>query len=205
MGAKMQPIRDMAQVDDIQATLSRLTDGHGRRMFLMFEIGIRLGLRIGDMLQLRVGDIRGKQTYTYRPRKQLHKGGGRGVTITATIEPALRRIIAARCADAADGDLIFASRKRTGGGNGRPISRQQAYHDMRKIGEICGVPGLGCHTLRKTFGYHHYKKHHDIAFLQEWFGHSSSSTTLIYIGMTEENFRKRTDNSPFGLPDSVDL
>lgn len=205
MGAKMQPIRDMKTVDDIQETLSRLTDPHGRRLFLLFEIGIRMGLRIGDLLQLRVGDIRGKQTYTYRPAKQQHKAGGRGVTITATIEPALRRIMAARCADLDDRDYIFASRKSTRGGNPRPISRQQAYHDMLEIGRICGVPNLGCHTLRKTFGYHHYKRHGDLAFLQAWFDHSSSSTTLIYIGMTEENFRKRTDNSPFSLPEEVSL
>ena len=86
MGAKMQPIRDMAAVNDIEITLSKRDDEHGRRMFLMFEIGIRLGLRIGDLLQLRVGDIRGKSEYTYRPGKQRHKGGGRGVTITATID-----------------------------------------------------------------------------------------------------------------------
>ena len=204
MGAKMQPIRDMAKIDDIQTTLSGLTDPHGQRLFLMFEVGIRLGLRVGDLLQLRVGDIRGKTTYTYRPKKQLHKGGGRGVTITATIEPTLRKIMAARCADKADTDYLFASRKSTKGGNPKPITRQQAYHDLRDLGKMFDFP-MGCHTLRKTFGYHHYKKHQDIAFLQEWFGHSSSSTTLIYIGMTEDNFRKRTDNSPFGLPDGVRL
>lgn len=205
MGARMQPIRNMDTVHDIEITLSRLDDEHGRRMFLMFEIGIRLGLRIGDLLQLRIGDIRGKTDYTYRPAKQLHKGGGRGVTITATIEPTLRKIMEARTKGQGDSEYIFASRKSTRGGNPRPISRQQAYHDMKDIGRICGVEGLGCHTLRKTFGYHHYKKHRDIAFLQQWFDHSSSSTTLIYIGMTEETFRKRTDNSPFTLPDGVRL
>ena len=74
MGAKMQPIRDMAAVNDIEITLSKRDDEHGRRMFLMFEIGIRLGLRLRDLLQLRVGDIRGKSEYTYRPGKQRHKG-----------------------------------------------------------------------------------------------------------------------------------
>lgn len=205
MGAKMEPIRDMDTVHDIEITLSNLDDEHGRRLFLMFEIGIRLGLRIGDLLQLRVGDIRGKTSYTYRPAKQRHKNGGRGVTITLTIEPKLRKIMDARMHDLADDAFIFASRKSTRGGNPKPISRQQAYHDMKDIGRICGVPGLGCHTLRKTFGYHYYKKHRDIAFLQNWFDHSSSATTLIYIGMTEENFRKRTDDSPFGLPDGVRL
>lgn len=201
----MQPIRDMKTVDDIQVTLSKLTDPHGRRMFLLFELGIRLGLRIGDLLELRVGDLRGQMSYTFRPKKQQHKHGGRGITLTLTIEPKVRQIIAKRTEGMADEDLIFRSRNRTRGGNAKPISRAQAYEDMKRIGEICGVPGLGCHTLRKTFGYHHYQRHHDIAFLQEWFGHSDQSTTLIYIGITEDNMRKRTDDSPFKLPDGIEL
>lgn len=205
MGARMQPIRDMAQVDDIQVTLSRLDTTRGKRMFLLFEVGIRMGLRIGDMLQLRVGDLRGKMSYTYRPAKQQHKNHGRGIELTATIEPALRKIIAARTAGMEDGDLLFPSQKHTAGGNARPITRQQAYRDMRLMGEVCKAGDLGCHTLRKTFGYHHYRKHKDIAFLQGWFGHSDPSTTLIYIGITEDEARKRTDNTPFALPDQVAL
>ena len=146
----MQPIRDMKKIEDIQVTLSKLTDPRGRRMFLLFEVGIRLGLRIGDMLELRVGDLRGKQSYTYRPAKQQHKNGGRGVVITATIEPALRKIIAARTEGLPDDTLLFLSQKKTAGGNPKAISRVQAYWDMRKIGELCGVEGLGCHTLRKV-------------------------------------------------------
>lgn len=205
MGRKMQPIRDIKKIEDIQVTLSKLTDPRGRRMFLLFEVGIRLGLRIGDMLELRVGDLRGKQTYTYRPAKQRHKNGGRGVTIPATIDPYLRKVINARTKGLPDNALLFLSQKKTAGGNPKAISRVQAYWDMRKIGELCGVEGLGCHTLRKTFGYHYYQKHQNIAFLQEWFDHSDQSTTLIYIGITEDNFRKITDNSPFDLPDGVEL
>ena len=205
MGRRMQPIRDMKTIDDIQVTLSKLEDPRGRRMFLMFELGIRLGLRIGDLLELRVGDVRGKMSYTFRPHKQRHKNGGRGITLTVTIEPDVRKIISARTKGLPDDELLFRSRNHTRGGNPKAISRAQAYEDMQRIGEICHVQDIGCHTLRKTFGYHHYQRHHDIAFLQEWYGHSDQSTTLIYIGITEDNFRKRTDNSPFRLPDGIEL
>lgn len=200
MGAKMQPIRDMRTVQDIQDTLYRQTDPRGRREYLLWEIGIRMGLRVGDILDLRVGDLRGKKSYTYRPRKQRHKNKGRGVTITATIDPKLQKIIRERTEGMADGDWLFPSRTHTRGGNVKPITRQMAYLDMKRIGKLCGVEGMGCHTLRKTFGYHYYQRHKDVAFLQEWFDHADTSTTLIYIGITEDNFRKRTDASPFELP-----
>ncbi len=44
----------------------------------------------------------------------------------------------------------------------------------------------GTHTLRKTFGYHHYKKYRDIAKLQAILNHSKPGETLDYIGITQE-------------------
>ncbi len=40
--------------------------------------------------------------------------------------------------------------------------------------------------MRKTFGYHHYKKFNDVVLLQKILNHSSSSITLRYIGISQE-------------------
>lgn len=69
MGRKMEPIRNIDQVHDIEVTLSRMDTERGRRMFLLWETGIELGLRIGDLVTLRVGDLRGQKTYTFTPQK----------------------------------------------------------------------------------------------------------------------------------------
>ncbi|WP_397540271.1 tyrosine-type recombinase/integrase [Rummeliibacillus pycnus] len=45
---------------------------------------------------------------------------------------------------------------------------------------------MGTHTMRKTFGYHHYKQHKDVAVLQQLFNHSAPSITMKYIGVTED-------------------
>lgn len=204
MGAKMEPIRDGNTVHDIEVTLSKLEDKHGRRMFLMFEVGLRLGLRVSDMIQLKVGDLRGKNTFTFLPQKQSHKKGARPITIT--IEGRLRRILSKRCEGMDDEDWLFPSRRKTPGGNVTHISRQQARLDMKTIGQLCGLKeDIGCHTLRKTFGYHYYRKQKDIARLQKWFYHNDQLTTMIYIGIDEDDFRKMTDNSPFDDYDGVVL
>ena len=49
-----------------------------------------------------------------------------------------------------------------------------------------GVPNLGTHSLRKTFGYHYYQKTNDIAILQDIFNHSDPAITLRYIGINED-------------------
>ncbi|MCF8011626.1 MAG: tyrosine-type recombinase/integrase [Clostridiales bacterium] len=45
---------------------------------------------------------------------------------------------------------------------------------------------IGTHTLRKTFGYHAFKKGYDITILQKLFNHSAPSITLRYIGITQD-------------------
>lgn len=203
MGTQLQPIRDLDTVHDITVTLSRLDSPRGKRMFLMWMVGINLGFRVSDLVDLTVGDMRGRE-YTYIPKKQAHKKGVRAITVP--VPAAVHKAVAARCDGMADDDWLFPSRKRTRGGNPAHITRQAARRDMEEIGRICGVrQRIGCHTMRKTFGYHYYQKTKDIAILQEWFYHSSPATTLIYIGVTLDNFRKMTDKSPFDDMDGVAL
>ncbi len=213
MGVQLQPIRDMATVFRITEELSHLKTIRGRRMYLMWVVGVNMGMRISDMIDLRVGDLRGKRGYTYLPHKQEHKKGVHKITIP--IPPDVQEVVNARCADMPDNAWLFPSRKKKPTKKKRPteikspnnrerpinvgaISRQQALRDMKEIGRICGIADkIGCHTMRKTFGYHYYQKTHDLSILQKWFYHESPETTLIYIGVTFENFQQMVNNSPF--------
>jgi len=76
---------------------------------------------------------------------------------------------------------LFPSQK----GNGH-ISTTQAYRVLQKAAEALGREDIGTHTMRKTFGYHHYKQHKDVAVLQQLFNHSAPSITMQYIGVTED-------------------
>src|SRR5690606_30116758 len=58
----VQPIRDRKQIDRMKRVLSP-------RDRLMFVIGINSGLRISDILRLKVGDIRGQEFITIREKK----------------------------------------------------------------------------------------------------------------------------------------
>ena len=67
------------------------------------------------------------------------------------------------------------------------LDRSQVY---RFINDVCLKLGIkvnvGTHTMRKSFGYHHYKKFNDVALLQKIFNHSSPSITMRYIGIAQE-------------------
>lgn len=55
---------------------------------------------------------------------------------------------------------------------------------LKRAARECGVSAnIGTHTLRKTFGWFHFMENHDIAFLQQFFGHASAEITAMYIGL----------------------
>lgn len=84
----------------------------------------------------------------------------------------------------ADYDYLFKGRN----GENKPISRVMAYMIINQACKKAQITdNVGTHTLRKTFGYHHYQTFHDVAILQYLLNHSSPSITLRYIGITQDN------------------
>ena len=58
---------------------------------------------------------------------------------------------------------------------------------MSPLGSVPNGVGwnhIGTHTMRKTFGYHYYKRKHDVVMLMNIFGHAAPSITKKYIGIT---------------------
>ena len=84
----------------------------------------------------------------------------------------------------ADYDYLFKGRN----GENKPISRVMAYMIINQACKKAQITdNVSTHTLRKTFGYHHYQTFHDVAILQYLLNHSSPSITLRYIGITQDN------------------
>lgn len=88
-----------------------------------------------------------------------------------------------------DDDYLFPSLRNPK----KPLDRHQAYRIINQAARACGVTErIGTHTLRKTYGYHFYKRYGDVAMLQEIFNHSSPSITLRYIGIHQDEIDKFT-------------
>ncbi len=144
---------------------------------LLFILGINSGLRISDILPLKVGDVRDRSFIALREEKT---GKSKNFRINDAIKRATAEFIPP---DAGDDEYIFRSRK----GANRPITRVQAYRILNDAATRAGITEpIGCHTLRKTLGYHAYKANEDLATLQALFNHSSQAVTLRYIGITQD-------------------
>jgi integrase len=167
----VEPIREPEQIRQMKEVLLH----QSYRDYFLFVFGINSGLRISDILPLRVMDV--KYTNQLRIREQK-TGKIRKVQMPSTLQSEIEKY----SSRLADSDHLFPSRK----GN-KPISRIQAWKLMNDAARVVGIEGpIGTHTLRKTFGYHFYQRTKDIAMLQQIFGHSSPSVTLRYIGINDD-------------------
>ena len=70
---------------------------------------------------------------------------------------------------------------------GHRLDRVTAYYIIHDACRSAGIKDrIGTHSMRKTFGYHHYKKYKNIAILQKIFNHSSPQITIRYIGIEQD-------------------
>lgn len=169
----VQPIRDKQKIEEIKSVLKE----NGTRDLLLFCMGINIGLRISDLLKLKIADVRNK---THVEIKEQKTGKVKRFPIFGN----LQSLIDDYTKNKPLSDYLFKSRN----GVNKPITRVMAYMIINEACKKCGIQdNIGTHTLRKTFGYHHYQQFHDVAILQYLLNHSSPSITLRYIGIAQDN------------------
>jgi integrase len=169
----VQPIRDKNIIDKVKNILLK----NGYRDYLLFIAGINTGLRISDLLKLKVSDVKDKSHIEFRETKT-------GKSKRFYINPILREHLDKYIENMTTGKFLFCSRE----GKNKPLTRVQAYRIINNAVKTVGVNDkIGTHTLRKTFGYWHYQQFKDVAILQDIFNHSAPSVTLRYIGINDDN------------------
>lgn len=148
---------------------------------LLLEFGLRTGLRISDILNLKVSDVH-KQEFVWIQEKKTKKKK------MLYLHPQLRQSIKkyVKNEKLKDDAYLFYSEKN----HKQAIQRMQAHRIIAHAGDMVGIKPLSAHSLRKTFGYWSYKQGIDISLLQTIFQHSSQAVTLRYIGITQESINR---------------
>lgn len=176
----VQPIREQHLVRDIGAYLRNQSE----RNYIMYLLGIYTGLRISDVLKLKVIHVKNKNYINIREMKT-------GKQKTIEINPLLKKELKNYLTDKEDPEEYLIKSREC---YNKPIGRSMAYKILREAGEKFGLEQIGTHTLRKTFGYHFYKQTKDVVTLQEIFNHYHPSVTLRYIGINQETANNAIKN-----------
>ena len=181
----VQPIRDL----DVLQKCYEIAREHDKDRVtgevsweLILLIGFNTSLRVSDFRRFKVQDLRGKDYAMIQAKKT---GKEARILINPQARREINRLLAGRKAD----EYIFQSRQKDAVTHKyRPISRQRCYQIINHIAREAGIQDrIGCHTLRKTFGYHYYKMTGDVVSLQRILCHSYQRETLVYIGVVQEN------------------
>lgn len=155
------------------------------RDYMLFLLGIHSGLRISDLLRLRVRDVKDKSHITLTEKKTKK---ARKILINKELKMELKQY----CKGKQHYEYLFTSRE---GGN-NPITRTRAYQILVEVGDVFGIH-ISCHVLRKTFGYSHYQQNKDVVYLMEIFNHATPRITLRYIGVMQDELDKSTSEMSF--------
>ncbi|WP_339216247.1 site-specific integrase [Solibacillus sp. FSL W8-0372] len=177
----VQPIRDLVKISEVRSFLA----SKNKRDELLFCFGIYTGLRISDILTVKVNDVLGKDHFfiiEQKTKKAKQRSKKYTVRKRVPLIAKLRKLITSYCDNMKQTDYLFKSRQ----GKNRPITRVRAYDILREAANHCGLKEIGTHTLRKTFGYLVYQNDKDVALLQDIFNHSAPYITLKYIGVNQD-------------------
>ena len=170
MTYNVQPLRTQQEINDFLFCFRR--NKNAERDVFLFLIGINSGLRMSDIVKLKKKDVISSKN----PRIVEQKTGKTRILHLSSLQD----LIQDYTKDLEPEDYLFPSTK------GNHLKVNTVYQMFQKVAKLLGRDDIGTHTLRKTFGYHYYKKTKDVATLMEIFGHSSEKITKRYIGINED-------------------
>ena len=189
----VEPIRSENQIKQIRGNLYRQKNP---RDYLMFVFGINSGLRIGDILSLKLADVKDSQgnLKDYLDIKEQKTGKIRKVFFNKQIKDALNYYLKKTKLFDLD-HFLFTNEKSK---ENKAISRIRAYQLINAWCREVGIKHkVGGHTLRKTFGYHLRMQGVSIERISNLLNHQNIKVTFRYIGIDDDE-NKEVING-FGL------
>ena len=185
----VDPIRDEKNVVAISKMLR-----DNPRNYLLFVMGVNNGLRAGDLLKLKVKDLRYLKVGETLKIKEGKTGKENVLAINKTVFKALRHFFEA--VKPLDDDFVFKSRK----GENNPLTIQAVNSYIKHWTDAINLRGnYGAHTLRKTWGYIQRTKY-GVGFelICKRFNHTNPAVTMRYLGIEDKEVNGILMNNEIG-------
>ncbi|AWH78839.1 tyrosine-type recombinase/integrase [Clostridioides difficile] len=180
-----KPIKKQQDVLDIQDYLRYKS----YRNYVIFILGITTGYRAGDLVKLKVREVKEalkRQEFTIWEGKKVNSKNIREKNRkprTVEIRPKVTHILKKYIKNKKDYEYMFPSRKKD-----YPYIGVAAISKiLKEAGEYFGLYDITAHSMRKTYAYKIYiDSGKDIVAVKELLGHSSIEETKAYLGLDKE-------------------
>jgi integrase/recombinase XerD len=184
-GRKLPEVLNYDEIKSIFAGLD-LSKTEGRRNRAMLEVLYGCGLRVSELVNLRLSHVYFDQGFLRIPGK-----GGKERLVPVG-EIALREIHnylpdrnSLPFIDREHEDILFLSRR------GRKLSRVMVFMIIKELAQAAGIKkNISPHTFRHSFATHLIEGGADLRAVQEMLGHESIITTEIYTHLDREFLRE---------------
>lgn len=172
----VEPIRDK---HDIKRIINYFNTHDKHKYAVLFELGVNSGLRVSDLLKFKVKDVLNKSQLALREKK-THKAK------VFPLKQSLQKLLNEFCSGRDLNEFLFLGKDEN-----KSIDRIVVYKALVSACRHLNInANVGTHTMRKTFGYHHYRQFKDITLLQTIFNHYSPDVTKRYIGITQDEINE---------------
>lgn len=172
-----EPIRDIDILNAVKGILKK-----NPRDFLLFVLGVNTGLRISDLLSLKVADLfnnRVPKKFIRIREKKTNKA--QKISINSASKKALE-YYGQHIEIISPFQAVFKSQL-----TNKTMTYANANRILKEAFLKVGLnKGYSTHSLRKTWGYHARINGVPIEIIQKKFGHSSPQETMRYIGITQD-------------------
>ncbi|MDO5307318.1 MAG: tyrosine-type recombinase/integrase [bacterium] len=170
----VEPIKNISDLRKIEKLLAK-----NMRDLILFDLGINCGLIISDILSLDIKNVKNKNNIELFEKKT---GKYKKFPLNSKMITLLYDYVKNKDENEPLFKTVYNNR----------MDRITAYRILKQACSCLNINiKVGTHTLRKTFGYHFYKKFDDIVLLQKIFNHSTPNTTLRYIGLEQEEIDEK--------------
>ena len=158
----------------------------GLRRTLLIEILYATGIRVSELVSIRLGDI----TDNYSSIIIKGKGGKqRIVPLFGKVISVLKKYIdfLNKLKEQSNNLFLFPSNSKLG-----HLTRNRFFQILKDLGEEINldVKRISPHVLRHSFASHLLSRGVDLRIIQESLGHKDISTTQIYTHIQESKLRK---------------
>lgn len=150
------------------------------RMYAIIELLLQTGIRIGELADLRLSDVR-DDALRIRPHEKHQE---RMVPMNKPAREALQRYIQAR--PKIEDDHVFVTK------SGKPFLVRNIRTAIERYFRIAGIENAKVNDLRHTFVAHHLKHGVSLILLSKILGHKRLSTTERYLEYVKDRAKDTT-------------
>ena len=183
LGKYLPAVLSVEEVDRLIAAVD-LDSAFGKRDRAMLETLYGLGLRVSELISLRISSIWTEQGFV----SVIGKGDKqRLVPLGGMARDAIRDYLEVRgpAADRESSDILFLNRF------GRALTRIAVFKMIKAYAVKAGISKeISPHTLRHSFATHLIENGADLLAVQEMLGHESILTTEIYTHIDSSTWQR---------------